>query len=85
MPFFRMLPQIALLLFLVLSAVSAVSPGTAQAQLLGADPLIDAVERDNFDAVKKALLGGSSANIRGGNRYTALMIASGIGSLDTVE
>ena len=59
--------------------------GPAGADLLGSDPLIDAVERGNFRAAQKALLAGASANVRGAQRRSALMLAANIGAADIVE
>lgn len=60
-------------------------PGPAGADLLGSDPLIDAVERGNFRAAQKALLAGSSANVRGEQSRPALMVAANAGAADIVE
>ncbi len=60
-------------------------PGFAAAQVLGPDPLFDAAERGNLADAQKAILAGSSANVRGGDRLTALIVAARIGAIDVVE
>jgi ankyrin repeat protein len=62
----------------------AVFPGLAGAKPLRADPLFDAAERGNHDGVQKALMAGSSANVRGGGS-TALIVSARIGAGDVVE
>lgn len=72
-------------LILLLAVVLWSHVGPAGADLLGSDPLIDAVERGNLRAVQKALLEGSSANVRGEQSLSALMLASNFGAVDIVE
>ena len=62
-----------------------VAPGLVNAQLLSPDPLYDGAERGNYADVKKALLTGSSPNVRGGKQITALIAAARAGAVDVVE
>ena len=78
--YYRVLSSILLLAVVLWSHA-----GPAGADLLGSDPLIDAVERGNFRAVQKALLEGSSANVRGEQSRSALMLAANLGAVDIVE
>ena len=50
-----------------------VAPGPVNAQILSPDPLYDGAERGNYADVRKALLTGSSPNVRGGTQITALI------------
>ena len=70
---------------LCLALAVAVFPGLAGAKPLRADPLFDAAERGNHDNAQKALMAGSSANIRGGGGSTALIVSARIGAGDVVE
>ena len=60
-------------------------PGAAGAQILGPDRLYDAAERGNLADAQKAILAGSSVNVRGGQRLTALIVSSRTGAADIVE
>ena len=53
-----------------------VEPGLVNAQILSPDPLYDGAERGNYADVQKALLTGSSPNVRGGKQITALIVAA---------
>ena len=63
---------------------SFVATDRGNAQLLGADPLVDAAERGNYADAQKAILAGSSPNVRGTKRVTALMSAARAGSVEVV-
>jgi len=62
-----------------------VESGVASAQLLSPDPLLDAAERANYADAQKALLAGTSPNVRGKNQNTALIAAARVGSVDIIE
>jgi uncharacterized protein len=74
-----------MLSLLTLLGTLVLFPVLAGAQILGPDPLYDAAERGNFSDAQKAILAGSSANIRGGDRLTALIVAARIGAVDVVQ
>lgn len=59
-------------------------PDRGNAQLLSADPLFEAAERGNYVDAQKAILAGSSPNVRGRKRVTALMSAARAGSVEIV-
>ena len=60
-------------------------PGEASSQLLGPDPLFDAAERANYADAQKALLAGSSPNVQGKKKVTALMAAARAGAVELVK
>ncbi len=47
--------------------------------------MYDGAERGNYADVQKALLTGSSPNVRGGKQITALIAAARVGAVDVVE